>query len=143
MTHNRASDEHHRQSGSVTARVGLGALAFAVGAATLSYLLLHPPAPDLLGSWVGRDSAGVEVVYHFDQDGSGFRVIGGSRESFRYVFTSGYPNGLTITVGPDSVTYRGIAEVGSRLRMEFGDPGAPAPRRLSDGALLLRRPPSR
>ena len=143
MTRTRPRHDHLRTQGSRSVRFGVGAMAFAACAAALSYLLLQSAPPDLLGSWIGRDSAGAEVVYHFDRDGSGFRVKGGRREPFRYDFTEGYPNTLRLTLEPDTVTYRGLADVGSRLRLEFGDPGAPAPRRLSDRALRLRRPPTR
>ena len=56
--------------------------------AALVVFAITRPVPPLAashrGTWVGRDSVGMRVVYHFEPDGSGYRVAAGRTEPLRY-----------------------------------------------------------
>ncbi len=119
-----------------------------VAIVSLARLDATPPATSLLGgTWLGDDGSGGEVVYHFGPDDRGYRVVDREREEFAYTLVEGYPDELRLRIrlGDDSVTYRGLVQLGDprELRLEVGGRGEPPPYRITERALRLHHPPAR
>jgi hypothetical protein len=103
---------------------------------------------ELVGTWTGRDEQGVQIVYVFRPDGTGYRRVGeGQQEPLTYALTPGYPNLIEISVGAGQTAaiQRGLMERVSdvEIRLELAAPGAPPPGQLSDSAISLRAPARR
>jgi hypothetical protein len=103
---------------------------------------------ELVGTWTGRDEQGVQIVYVFRPDGTGYRRVGeGQQEPLTYAVTPGYPNLIEIAVGAGErvAVQSGLLEQVSdvEIRLELAPPGAPAPTQLSDSAIPLRKPATR
>ena len=107
----------------------------------------HSNAPDLTGSWEAFDTAGHRIVYHFSDDGTGYRLSAGRREVLRYAFAPGYPNRISIRFGEadTSAPVRGLVSIvtPARILLQLSRPGEEPPVQLDDRALDLRRPPTR
>jgi hypothetical protein len=103
---------------------------------------------ELVGTWTGRDEQGVQIVYVFRPDGTGYRRVGeGQQEPLAYALTSGYPNLIEVAIdaGGAAEVQQGLIERVSdvEIRLELAPAGAPAPRQLSDSAVTLRKPATR
>ena len=125
----------------------LSALAVATVAVLVFVAVVKDARGPLIGTWIGRDSTGAVVLYHFATDGSGFRVTGGQREELRHMLIRGHPNEIDVRFvsNDDTALCQGLVEfvANGHIRLELGHRGAPAPRRLSTHALNLDRPPTR
>jgi len=105
------------------------------------YAATRSPEVPVRGTWVGHDGAGGEVVYHFGEDGRGYRVVGGTRQSFGYDLIDGRLDALRLSVRleGDTAMSHGLAYLrrDGSLDLEFGESGEPPPPRLTGRALHL------
>jgi hypothetical protein len=141
------SDAGEGRAASLAALLVVAALTLAVMVSLVGSGPTPRPSAFLVGTWLGDDGSGGEVVYHFGADGRGYRVVDRARQEFAYTLVEGYPHELRlrIRIGPDSAVFRGLVQRRGpgELALELGGRNLPPPYRLTSRAVLLHHPPAR
>jgi hypothetical protein len=111
------------------------------------YLLTRDRSLPIAGTWVGVDAAGVNILYHFDADGSGYRTVAGRRDTMSYELSRGHPDLIHLVIGRAGVgvSSRGLLQIVSpdHIRLEVSPPGEGQPAQLGPEAIDLWRPATR